>query len=90
MGKPTCDGSMGIRAAEELYREADRRKCKIGGLLRHYGITVYIFNLWKAGGATPGGYYLARMHEAGCDVIYILTGQRKAASDAATSEAAEE
>ena len=48
--------------------------------------TVYIFNLWKAGGATPGGYYLARMHEAGCDVIYILTGQRKAASDAATSE----
>lgn len=31
---------------------------------------------WKNNSSLPSAYYLALLDEAGCDVIYILTGRR--------------
>lgn len=69
--KPITDIEIGQRAAAEALRlykmpaEAARR-------LRIGKTTFYS---WKDGTA-PGALHLAKLHYAGADVIYILTGKR--------------
>jgi hypothetical protein len=38
------------------------------------GCPTNLVRSWLDGTFTPGAFYLRRLHETGCDVLYILTG----------------
>ena len=39
------------------------------------GCSTQLVQSWLDGVYVPGAYYLRRLHEIGCDVLYILTGK---------------
>ena len=71
MGQHKGDIEIGKRAAEEVdrvfksYAEAAKAIC-----CERKAIFSWVH------GTTPSGIMLARMHYCGCDVMYILTGNR--------------
>ena len=71
MARNKCDIEIGRRAFEEVKRLFPDVKNGIDRM-RMSKNAVYG---WKDG-ATPGALMLARLHYAGADVIYILTGKR--------------
>ena len=66
------DFSMHERVAEEIYKLGDSNK---SAALR-IGCDRKIISDWIAGRSIPSAFYLKALHEAGCDIIYILTGKR--------------
>ncbi len=38
------------------------------------GCPTQLIQYWLDGAYTPSAFYLRRLHEIGCDVLYILTG----------------
>lgn len=71
MSKEKGDIQIGQRAFEELLRLFP----SIGTAVTRSGCSKNAIYTWKAG-STPDGLNLARLHYAGADVIYILTGKR--------------
>lgn len=65
------DIQIGIRANEEMLRLYHTQAAAAKAIHRERKI----LHEW-AMGTTPEGAALARMHYAGADVIYILTGKR--------------
>jgi hypothetical protein len=70
MAKKKPDIEIGHRA----YEEAIRLFCKPRFANQH-GITRQILHSWSEG-ISPSALYLTKMHYAGADVLYILTGKR--------------
>lgn len=75
MAKVKGDITIGYRMAEEVTRICTERKIKL-----YMFAPKSIRNDWK-NGVCPGGLYLARLHYFGGDVIYVITGQRRAVED---------
>ena len=71
MSQKKADISIGMRAYEEAMRISDGPEM----LLRKNGIAKNTLYMWRDGSA-PGGLHLAKLHYAGADVLYILTGKR--------------
>lgn len=69
--KHKTDIEIGQRAAEECGRIFPTRK-EAARELRRERKAIWT---WEVGG-TPSADVLARLHYAGADVIYILTGRR--------------
>lgn len=63
---------IGYRAREEVLRLFEKDKDARAAL----GCGINTITHWGEGD-TPGAIYLARLHELGADVIYILTGRRE-------------
>lgn len=66
------DFGIAERTAEEISKLGNTPQ-KIANLL---GCPTRLVRYWLDGIYTPSAYYLRRFHELGCDVIYILTGNR--------------
>ena len=66
------DTEMTKRLREELYR-LGKTQGRIADVLDCDRQLVY---QWVSGRAAPSAYFLASICEAGCDIIYILTGKR--------------
>lgn len=66
------DYIMRDRVAEEIYKLGDTNRAAA----RKIGCDPHAVSDWLAGKSTPSAYNLKRMHYAGCDIIYILTGER--------------
>lgn len=64
---------MSERVAEEIF--------KLGGtnaeLARKLRCSKSSISAWICGDCIPNAYALKKLHYAGCDVIYILTGERE-------------
>lgn len=62
------------RLGEELHKLglSQRKLADLFGCCPHLIYTYY------QGKSLPNSYYLTLMHHAGCDIIYILTGERRA------------
>lgn len=71
MAKHKGDILIGQRMAEEIYRLFPTNN----SAARAFHCDRKIFRYWQLGG-TPSGFYLARLHYLGGDVIYLLTGKR--------------
>ena len=67
------DSIMSERVAEELFKLGDTN-AKIARKLRCSKSSV---SNWICGDRIPTAYNLKSLHYAGCDVIYILTGERE-------------
>jgi transcriptional regulator with XRE-family HTH domain len=66
------DPDMTSRLAEEIFR-LGLNNTELSRKIGCYDATI---SMWLSGRSTPYAYYLARLYEVGCDVIYILTGKR--------------
>ena len=66
------DPSMSTRLAEEFYR----MNVDMAFLTRKIGCHNSLISAWVNGRYIPNAFYLAQLHRAGFDVIYILTGER--------------
>lgn len=73
MPKHLADREIGKRAVEELYRLFPT--LSEATISKRLGLDRKSFWKWKCG-TTPGGYALAVLCYAGCDIKYILTGRR--------------
>lgn len=64
---------MSERVAEEIF--------KLGAtnaeIARKLGCSKSSISGWIIGTSVPNAYFLKKLHYAGCDVIYILTGERE-------------
>ena len=72
MGQHKGDIGIGKRAAEEVYRVFNNYT----NAARILGCYKRVFFAWNEG-HTPSGHFLAVLHAHGCDVMYILTGDRQ-------------
>lgn len=59
-----------------LLEEINRLDISDAELSRKLGCSRTAINQWISGHTIPYAYYLAKLHYLGCDVIYILTGDR--------------
>ena len=66
------DSAMTPRLIEEIYRLGYSNT----ELSRAMGCSQTAIKQWITGDTIPYAYYLAKLHYLGCDVIYILTGER--------------
>ena len=71
-GAMKADIGIGYRAAAEVRRLFPKKQHAIIAI----GCGKNTLNEWSYGVA-PSAVYLARLHELGADVIWILTGRRK-------------
>lgn len=67
---------IGKRAAEEIRRRASREDTYYVDQYAALGLAQSTLASWECRGCAPRAVHLARMAEAGYDVIYILTGKR--------------
>lgn len=78
MAKHLADRQIGVRATEELFRLFPDLPEKV--IAERVGLDRKTF--WdRKCGMTPGGYALAVLCHAGCDMNYILTGRRTKSCD---------
>lgn len=68
--RKTADIGIGYRAAAEVRRLFPKKKHAIIAI----GCGKNVLYEWSCGIA-PSAIYLARLHELGADVIWILTGK---------------
>ena len=73
MAKRQGDIGIGQRMAEECNRVFATQSIAA----KRLGFEKKSIQYWKSG-STPSGLALARLHYCGGDVIYVLTGQRRA------------
>lgn len=78
MRQKKLDIEVGFRAYEEFRRVAGRRG--MVKLAQRLGFGRKTAIAWKHG-ICPSVLYLAKLHYAGADVIYILTGRRNGNDD---------
>ena len=71
MSKIKGDIEIGRRAFEEAVRLFDTPS----EASRRIGVRRKLLYAWREG-CVPCGIFLAKLHCAGCDVIYILTGKK--------------
>lgn len=77
MPKKKADVAFGYRAYEELDRIYELGKYgRAKSEIKTLGCNRKTIYEWKAGTA-PDAMYLARLHQMGADIIYILTGARR-------------
>lgn len=69
--RKTADIGIGYRAAAEVRRLFPKKKHAIIAI----GCGKNVLYEWSCGIA-PSAIYLARLHDLGADVIWILTGKR--------------
>lgn len=72
---PPGSEDIGYRAAGELLRMCSEEEITIAAEMENIGIDTQQYYRYRHGG-TPSAPVLARMAEAGYDVMYILTGRR--------------
>lgn len=60
------------RVIEEVSKLADTPRA----IAKIIGCPTQLVQYWLDGIYTPSAFYLRRLHEVGCDVLYILTGKR--------------
>ena len=72
MAKHIGDIEIGHRAAEEVRRAFK----SYAAASRALGCNVKTVRYWENGG-NPSVLMIARLNSYGCDVMYILTGNRK-------------
>lgn len=70
--RPT-DYDMCARTAEEL-RKLGKSSYEIAKLI---GCKYQLVGYWMREEGVPCAVYLKRLHEIGCDIMYIVTGERK-------------
>lgn len=70
------DPDMSRRLVEELYRISKTNT----ELCEKVGCSRTAVQKWINNGFIPSAYYFKKFHYAGCDIIYILTGERHARS----------
>lgn len=68
------DPAMHKRLCEEIYKLGESNKIAAEKL----NCDPSLVGEWLRYGYMPSVYYFANFHRAGCDVIYILTGERRA------------
>ena len=68
---------IGLRAAEELRRNAYQADVSITYELECLGTDRFNLYQWDHGKATPGGKILAKMLKMGYDINYILLGVKE-------------
>lgn len=68
----TKDAVITKRVAEELFRLPGTNR----EIARKIGCHPDTIVAWETGRITPNAHSLAAMHRVGCDVMYILTGER--------------
>ena len=69
---------MGLRdfgIAERTAEEVSKLGVTPIDIANRIGCPSQLVRCWLGGTYTPSAYYLRRLHELGCDVIYILTGK---------------
>lgn len=71
MGKKTCDIEIGKR----MYLECLRLFPSHTSTAKHFGISHFTIYKWNEG-VSPSANNLARLHYAGGDVIWVLTGRK--------------
>lgn len=64
------DPDMCIRSVQEI-RKLGRDP---GIIASKIGCSRQLVNYWLSGDGIPGAYYLRKLHELGCDILYIITG----------------
>jgi hypothetical protein len=67
-----CDPDMLERLHEEIYKLGSSNKIAADKL----NCDPELVGEWLRHNYMPSAYYLRNFHYAGCDVIYILTGER--------------
>lgn len=65
------DVGIADRTVEEISKLSDDPR-EIAKLV---GCPTNLIRYWLDGTNTPSAFYLRRLHEIGCDVLYILTGK---------------
>lgn len=65
--------------SERLREERQRLGLSQDGLASSGGVTRRSQGLYETGERTPGAAYLAKIADAGVDVVYVLTGKSDAA-----------
>lgn len=65
------DIEIGHRMVGELVRLFGTQKKAV----QQFPCDRHTMDYWVNGG-TPGGYFLAKLHYCGGDVMYVLTGER--------------
>lgn len=73
MSEMRKDPRIGKRAAGEFHRLCGEETAQ--DTAERIGLTVQAVQSW-GNGVAPGGFMLKLLHEAGADVLYILTGRR--------------
>ncbi len=66
------DYDMRERAVEELHKLGDTPT----EIARKIGCAPPCVRVWLSQEGIPSAYYLKRLHELGCDILYIITGER--------------
>lgn len=66
------DPEMTPRLVEEIYRVSESNT----DLARELGCSDTTVYQWITGSTIPYAYYLAKLYDLGCDIIYVLTGMR--------------
>lgn len=69
--------SMNVRMAEEL----EALGISNSEAARRLGCNKTLISQWIRGTNHPSAYYLARLYDLGCDIVYILTGVRTRGGD---------
>lgn len=68
------DVEMHNRLCEEIYRLGSTN----AEAARKLNCDSTLVGEWLNNGYMPSAYYFKNFHYAGCDIIYILTGERRA------------
>lgn len=68
------DPGISARLAEELYRLGESNTEAAKKIKCHPNLV----GQWLSKSYIPSAHYFKNLHEAGCDIIYILTGERRA------------
>lgn len=77
----SSDAEMTNRLSEEFRR----LNCTKAEIARKLGTSPVVVYNWLSGHHLPQAFFLAGLYRLGCDVIYILTGERTR-NDQARSE----
>ena len=73
----TIDVEMSNRLREEIYKLGDT----FAEAARKIGCSNKLLSNWVSNNIIPKAYYFQKLHHAGADIVYILTGERKGDSD---------
>lgn len=90
MTKKHSDKPIAFRAAMEIQKAAAAADMTVAAFAEMHGIALQNIYCWRRGRTTPKAQNLVVLHRAGIDVLYVLTGERKAAAEMAVSEAAKD
>lgn len=64
--------------SERLREELGKLGLRQSELAEKFGCNRRVISGYFKGVNIPNAYYLSVIHRCGCDIIYILTGERRA------------